>query len=99
MASLDVRSAAETIGSADFLMTAAAVVIGALVAQMGVTLARQNVYDLQLFPGDDAVYAAAIAFLLVLAGQATGAEEHLNNAALGAGAAGVRVVLAENGLV
>jgi len=99
MASLDLKGAMGTIGSREFVAAAFAVVLGSLTAQIGTAFIRENVYDLQVFPGDDAIYAFALAFLLVLAGQMVGQEKHMNNAALGAGAAGVRVVASQNDVI
>lgn len=99
MGSLNVQEAAGTLASQDFISTAVAVLVGSIVAQLATSFARENVYDMDMFAGDDAVYAFAVAFVVILAGQVTDQQEHANNAALGAALAGIRVALDEAGVL
>jgi hypothetical protein len=94
MAEINVNRATETLTSQAFLMSAAMVVLGSLLAQVVVSFMRANVQDIDI-PGGDAIYSivAAVLALVVLPG------EYGRPIALGSTATSFRVILSEAGVV
>lgn len=94
MAEINVDQAAETLTSTAFLMSAAMVVLGSLLAQVVVQFMRNNVRDIEM-TGGDALYSlvGAVLALIVLPG------EYGRPIALGSTATSMRVILKEFGVV
>ena len=94
MATVNVSAATSTLTSPAFLKSAVLVVVGSLLAQVVVSYARSNVYDIQM-TGGDAAYAvvAAMGSLVVLPG------EYGRPVALGSTATAVRTAASEFGVV
>jgi hypothetical protein len=94
MATVNVSAATSTLSSSAFLQSAVLVVVGSLLAQVVVSYARSNVYDIGM-TGGDAVYAvvAALIPLMVLPG------EYGRPVALGSTATAVRTAASEFGVV
>lgn len=94
MAGINVNQATSALTSSAFLLSAALVVAGSLLAQVVVSFMRNNVRDINI-AGGDAIYSLVAAFiaLMVLPGQ------YGRPIALGSTATSFRVVLDQFGVV
>lgn len=94
MAGINIDRATRTLTDSAFIISAALVVVGSLLAQVTTEFMRANVYNVQV-QGGDAIYAVVAAFLalVVLPGQ------YGRPIALGSGATAVRTALDQFGVV